>query len=40
MREVRITRCPLICRRRLAVKGDIEKRKQIGKRVRVIKKSR
>jgi len=39
-REVRITRCPLICRRRLAVKEDIEKRKQIGKRVRVIKKSR
>jgi len=37
--EVRITRCPSICRKSLAVKGDIEKRKKIGKRVRVVEKA-
>ena len=38
-REVRITRCPSICRKSLAVKEDIEKRKKIGKRVRIVKKT-
>jgi len=37
--EVRITRCPPICGRSLAVKGDIEKRKKIGKRVRAVEKA-
>ena len=38
-RKVRITRCPSICRKSLAVKEDIEKRKKIGKRVRIVKKT-
>ena len=38
-REVRMTRCPQICGRSLVVKGDIEKRKKIGKRVRAVEKA-
>ena len=34
-----MTRCPQICGRSLVVKGDIEKRKKIGKRVRIVKKT-
>ena len=37
--EVRMTRCPPIYRRSLAVKEDIEKRKKIGKRVRAVEKT-
>ena len=37
--EVRMTRCPLIYGRNLAVKRDIKKRKKIGKRVRVVEKA-
>ena len=37
--EIRMTRCPPICGRSLAVKGDIEKRKKIGKRVRAVEKA-
>ena len=33
--EVKVTRCPPICRRKVAVKKEIEKRKKIGKRIRV-----
>jgi len=38
-REVRVTRCLPICRRSLAVKEDIERRKKIGKRVRAVEKT-
>jgi len=38
-REVRMTRCPQICGKSLVVKGDIEKRKKIGKRVRAVEKA-
>jgi len=38
-REVRMTRCPQICGRSLVAKGDIEKRKKIGKRVRAVEKA-
>jgi len=34
-----MTRCPPICRRKIAVKEDIEKKKKVGRRVRVIEKS-
>ena len=37
--EVKITRCPPICGRKIAVKEDIEKKKKVGKRVRAIEKS-
>ena len=37
--EVRMTRCPLIYGRNLAVKRDIKKRKKIEKRVRVVEKA-
>jgi len=37
--EVRMTRCPPIYGRSLAVKEDIEKRKKIGKRVRAVEKA-
>ena len=37
--EVKMTRCPPICRRKIAVKEDIEKKKKVGKRVRAIEKS-
>ena len=33
--EVKITRCPPICGRKIVVKEGIEKRKKIGKRIRV-----
>ena len=39
IREVKMTRCPPICRRKIAVKEDIEKKKKVGRRVRVIEKS-
>jgi len=32
--EVKMMRCPPLCRRNLAVKEDIEQRKKIGKRIR------
>ena len=34
-----MTRCPPICGRKIAVKKDIEKKKKVGRRVRVIEKS-
>ena len=37
-KEIRITRCLPICERSLTVKGDIEKRKKIEKRVKVVEK--
>jgi len=37
--EVRVTRCPPICRRSLVVKENIERRKKIGKRVRAVEKA-
>jgi len=39
MREVKITRCPPLYERNLAVKEDIEQRKKIGKRIRNVKKA-
>jgi len=36
--EVKMTRCPPLCGRNLAVKEDIERRKKIGKRIRNIEK--
>ena len=37
-REVKITRCPLICKRKIVVKEDIERKKKVRKRVRAIEK--
>jgi len=37
--EVKITRCPSLCRRNLAVKEDIERRKKIRKRIRNMEKA-
>jgi len=37
--EVKMMRCPPLCRRNMAVKKDIERRKKIRKRVRNIKKA-
>jgi len=34
--EVKITRCPPICRRNTAVKKNVKQRKKIGKRIRAI----
>jgi len=39
MGEVKMTRCPLLCRRNVVVKEDIERRKKIGKRIRNIEKA-
>ena len=38
-REVKMTRCPPLCGRNLAVKEDIEWRKKIGKRIRNLEKT-
>jgi len=37
--EVKMTRCPPLYRRNLAVKEDIKQRKKIGKRIRNVKKA-
>jgi len=37
--EVKMTRCPPLCRRNMTVKEDIEWRKKIGKRIRNVKKT-
>jgi len=37
--EVKMTRCPPLCGRNLAVKEDIERRKKIRKRIRNVKKA-
>jgi len=37
--EVKMTRCPPLCGRNLAVKEDIEQRKKIGKRIRNVEKA-
>jgi len=37
--EVKITRCPPLCKRNLAVKEDIEWRKKIRKRIRNVEKA-
>jgi len=39
MGEVKITRCPPLCGRNLAVKENIEQRKKIGKRIRNVEKA-
>ena len=36
--EVKITRCPLICGRKIVVKERIERKRKLGKRIRAIKK--
>ena len=37
--EVKITRCPPICGRKIVVKKDIERKKKVGRRIRAIEKS-
>jgi len=37
--EVKITRCPPLCRRNMAVKENIEQRKKIRKRIRNVEKT-
>jgi len=37
--EVKMMRCPPLCKRNLAVKKDIEQRKKIGKRIRNVEKT-
>ena len=37
--EVKITRCPPLYKRNLAVKEDIEQRKKIGKRIKNVEKA-
>jgi len=37
--EVKITRCPPLCRRNIAVKENIEQRKKIRKRIRNVEKT-
>jgi len=37
--EVKMTRCPPLCKRNLVVKEDIEQRKKIGKRIRNVEKA-
>jgi len=37
--EVKITRCPPLCGRNMAVKEDIEQRKKIRKRIRNVEKT-
>ena len=38
-REVKIMRCPPLCRRNLVVKEDIERKKKMGKRIRNVEKA-
>jgi len=37
--EVKMTRCPPLCRRNTAVKEDVERRKKVGKRIRNVEKT-
>jgi len=34
-----MTRCPPICRRKIAVKKDIKRKKKVGRRIRAVEKS-
>jgi len=39
MKEIKITRCPPIYRRKIVVKKDIERKKKVRRRIRAIEKS-
>jgi len=39
MEEVKMTRCPPICRRKIAVKEDIERKKKVERKIRAVEKS-